>query len=516
LQTVTGTDMHFSLQILIRKLALGLSACALSALTTLAVAQESDLPDIGNPAGTILSMDDEYRIGLYIMRELRDENQIIEDPEVTEYVQSIGSRLAAQAPDADRHFTYFVVRDSAINAFALPGGFIGVNYGTILASDSESELAGVLAHETAHVVQRHIARAIQAQSKQSLTTAAAILAAILIGVAGGGGQAVEGGIAAAEGMAVQQQINFTRSEEFEADRVGMGFLSRAGFDPRGMPDFFEVLQRRYGFTEARIPKFLLDHPVTSERVAEARGRAAQLERPKKLVDSVSYTLVRERLRVLTASQDTDLKAYYGKRLETRNPPLSDQYGQALALLERGHPTEAAEILEPLVSQHEGVILLHAALGQAQVASGQIQDGLTTFEHAEALFPRNVPLTIRYSEALMKAGQAKLAHNLLLDLFNNVEPTPAEIRLTALAASAAGDTGDAYYYMSEYHISSGNLPLASQQLQLALAAPNLTLIQRERFQARLDEIRDVLANERRAQREQQAQDGSGGGRRGGGR
>jgi predicted Zn-dependent protease len=502
-------DMHFSPQILRRRLTLGLSAFALAALTTLAVGQETDLPDIGNPAGTIISIDDEYRIGLMIMRELRDENLVIEDPEVDEYVQSIGSRIAAQTPDGNRQFHYFPVSDPAINAFALPGGFIGVNYGTILASDNESELAGVLAHETAHVVQRHIARAIQAQSRQSLTTAAAILAAILIGAAGGGGQAVEGGIAAAEGMAIQQQINFTRGEEYEADRVGMGFLARAGFDPRGMPDFFEILSRRYGFTEARIPKFLMDHPVTSDRIAEARGRAAQYERPKKLVDSASYALIRERLRVLMASQDTDLKAYYGKRLETRYPPLSDQYGQALALLQRGHPTEAVEILEPLVAQHEGIILLHSALGQAQVASGQIHDGLTTFEHAESLFPRNVPLTIRYSEALMKAGQAKLAHTLLLDLFNNVEPTPAEIRMTALAASAAGDTGDAYYYMGEYHISSGNLPLASQQLQLALAEPNLTVVQRERFQARLDEVRDFLASERRAQREQEASNGGGG-------
>jgi len=212
-----------------------------------------------------------------------------------------------------------VVRDGAINAFALPGGFIGVNYGTILASNSESQLAGVLAHETAHVVQRHIARAIQAQSRQSITTAAAVLAAILIGAAGGGSGAVEGGIAAAQGMAAQQQINFTRDNEFEADRVGMGFLAHAGFDPRGMPDFFETLNRRYGYAESRVPKMLLDHPVTSERIAEARSRAAQLDRPKKITDSTGYSLVRERLRVLTAEQDTDIRAttHGGSRCATR-------------------------------------------------------------------------------------------------------------------------------------------------------------------------------------------------------
>ena len=489
-----------------------LSCVLLLAQGTMAFAQaEPELPDIGNPAGSILSMDDEYRIGLMIMKELRDQNMIVEDPEVTEYIQGLGSRLAAQAnPEGLHHFQYFVVRDSAINAFALPGGFIGVNYGTILSSTSESQLAGVLAHETAHVTQRHSARAIQAESRQSLATAAAMLAAILIGAVGGGGASVvEGGVAAAQGIAAQEQINFTRDNEFEADRVGMGYLSRAGFDPRGMPDFFETLGRRYGYAESRVPKMLLDHPVTSERIAEARARAAQMERPKKLTDTLSYSLIRERLRVLTATQDYDIRGYYTRRLEVRNPPLADQYGQALAMLERGHPTEATEVLEPLVQQNQGVILLHSALGQAQMAAGQVNDSLTTFAHAETLFPRNVPLSVRYGEALMKAGRAKEAHTLLLDLFNNVEPTPAQIRLTALAANAAGDSGDAYYYMGEYQISSGDLPLAARQYELALAAPNLTLIQRERFQARLDEIHEYLANERRAHREASTEQEGGG-------
>jgi len=474
-----------------------------------AAPSDNELPDIGNPAGSIISMDDEYRIGLMIMKQLRDQGQIVEDPEVQEYIQELGSKLGSQAPERAHHYQYFVVKDSAINAFALPGGFIGCNYGTILSATSESQLAGVLAHETAHVAQRHIARAIQAESRQSLATAAEVLAAILIGAVGGGGQVAEAGVVAAQGLAMQQQINFTRDNEFEADRVGMGYLSRAGFDPRGMPDFFETLNRRYGFAESRVPKMLLDHPVTSERIAEARARAALMERPKKLVDSEGFALIRERLRVLTATEDTDIRGYYTRRLEVRNPPLSDQYGQALAMLSRGHPTDAAEVLEPLITKHEGIIQLHSALGQAQMAAGQVNDALGTFAHAETLFPRNVPLSVHYGEALMTAGHAKDAHTLLLDLFNNVEPTPAQIRLTAQAADAAGDHGDAYYYMGEYQIENGELQLAAHQYELALAAPNLTLIQRERFQARLDEIREFLAAERRTQRERQADNGEGG-------
>src|SRR5437870_4488262 len=177
----------------------------------------SELPDMGSPAATVLSQSDEYRMGAMVSRELRDQNALIEDPEVSEYVQSVGSRLAAQSPDGGRNFQFFVVKDGAINAFAVPGGFVFVNYGLVLATGSESELASVMAHEIAHVTQHHIARQIKAQSQQSITSTAAILAAILLGAIGGGGQAIEGGIMAAQGMAIQQRINFSRDNEAEAD-----------------------------------------------------------------------------------------------------------------------------------------------------------------------------------------------------------------------------------------------------------------------------------------------------------
>jgi len=354
----------------------------------------------------------------------------------------------------------------------------------------------VLAHETAHDTQHHIAREIQAQSRQTLTTAAAMLAAILIGAAGGGAPAIEGGIAAAQGLAAQEQINFTRGEEEEADRVGMQYLSEAGYDPEGMPDFFETLQQRYGYEQGLIPQFLLDHPVTSDRIADARARAAHLERPTNLKDSVDYSLIKERLRVLTASEDYDILGYYRKRLETRSPTLADQYGEAIALLKANRPTDAVEVLEPLVTQYQSVTLLRSALGQAQIAAGQVQDGLTTFSQAERLFPRNVPLTVRYAEALIKVRRPKEAQRLLDDLFNTFDPTPQQIQLIAQAASDAGDSGDAYDYMGEYYISNGNLSLATEQLELALRQPRLTNVQRERFEARLAEVRDFLAQYRR--------------------
>jgi len=467
------------------------------ACVSLADAQQqsnSELPDIGNPAGAVITESDEYRLGAQIVQSLRDQKAILEDPEVTEYLQTLGNRLAAQAPDGERHFTFFAVREGTINAFALPGGFIGVNYGTVLASRNESELASVIGHEIAHVTQRHIARTIRAQSQQSIAQTAAILAAVLIGAMAGGGGAMEGAIAIAQGAAAQQQVNFTRANEYEADRVGIGFVAGAGFDPGAMGSFFEQMSRREGLAGQYVPEMIQTHPVNANRIAEARARAAQYDHPK-AIESSTYECIRERLRVITAEKDSDIAARYAKETQAVKGSLGQRYGTALALMASGKNQEAAEILHDLVEKHENLTLLYSAQAQAEVDGGMQNDGIATYQRAVLLFPRNVPLTVRYAQALMDNGRAKEAHALLLDVFNNVQPTPDQIQLTALAASAAGDTGDAYFYMSEYHISTGNLQLAVQQLQLALAAPNLTSVQRQRFQARQDEIRDYLSSVR---------------------
>lgn len=451
-----------------------------------------DLPDIGTPVNTTLTPDDEYQIGAMIVRGLRDAGQILDDPELTEYVQTLGSRLASHTQGSGGRFHFFLVKDSSINAFALPGGFIGVNAGLVLATANESELAGVLAHEIAHVTQRHIARSIQAQSRMNLVSTAAMLAAILIGATtGAGGDVMQGAVAVAQGAAAQQRLNFTRANEYEADRVGISTLAAAGFDPRGMPAFFETMGRRAGLAGSRVPEMLQSHPVTSSRIAESRSRAAQYE-VKDVADTRSFGLGRERLRLLSLPPGTDARAYYAKILEGL-PSVDDnhRYGQALSLMVSGAPEEAIPILQGLSERHEDVIQFRSALGEAQILAGMTDESLTTFARALELFPRNVPLTVRYAEALLRAERPRRAHEILLDLFNTVMPTPDQCRLIAVAANSAGDVADAYYYMSEYHVLSGDLMLAINQLQLALGVPDLTPVQRERFRARLDQLREYL-------------------------
>ena len=471
-------------------------------LQTLAQANTAnDLPDIGSPASSALSLDDEYRIGLQVVRQLRDQGQVLEDPEAAEYLQALGSRLVAQASgDSAQRFSFFFVRDDTINAFALPGGFIGVNYGLMLATRNEAQLAGVLAHEIAHVTQRHIARRIRSSGRQSIGTMAAILAAILVGAATGSSDATMGGIAMAQGAAMQQQINFTRANENEADRVGMAFLAAAGFDPYGMPDFFETMGRRSSISASNrnaLPEILQSHPVTTNRIAESRARAAQFKELKPTAETVSYALTRERLRVLATPAEDNIRRYYADRREQQPiPGAGELYGEALANYQAGNARAALDSLIALARDNPQVPMLQATLGAGYMGAGDTEAAMATFRRALALSPRNIPLSMRYAEALLKAGDAKTAHAVLLDLFNNVAPTPEQIRFTALAASSAGDAGDAAYYMSEYHISTGNLPLSVAQLEMALAAPNITGVQRSRFEARLAEVREAMFTGRR--------------------
>ncbi len=465
-----------------------------------AVAQApgSDLPDIGTPASTTLSLNDEYKIGLMIVRSLRDAGQIVDDPEVTEYLQSLGMRLASHAHEGAHRFTFFAIRDSGINAFALPGGFIGVNAGLVTATRSEGELAGVLAHEIAHVTQRHIARSIQNAGRSNLASVAAILAAVLIGATTGmPSDAVLGTVATAQGLAAQSQISFSRSNESEADRVGLGVLAASGFDPVAMPDFFWTMQQRMGGSGRNIPELLRSHPVTTERIAETRDRASQYDRPR-TPDSTSYALIRERLNVNSMPPESSFRDLYPNARNADFPSTDgEQYGRALALMRAGAPAEALPLLQALLARRPDVTLLYTALGQAELAAGLVAASRTTLEHAMKLFPRSVPVTMRYAETLMRDGDPRQAHVVLLDLFNNVPPTAEQARFTALAANAAGDVADSYYYMSEYHVISGDLMLAIGQLRLAQAVPGLNVVQRERFDARIRELEEYLPKGKRS-------------------
>lgn len=469
------------------------AALALLVVASGAGADDIELPDMGSPADAVLPKSEESRFGRAIMAEIRRSGRVVEDPLVTEYVNEIGRRIAAHANDGSHRFEFFVVDDPRINAFALPGGFIGVHTGLLEATRNEDELAGVLAHEIAHVTQRHIARAIHANQRQGILTTALMLGALVAGVAGGSADAVQAGIAVAQGTAAQSQINFTRSNEYEADRIGINALYDAGYDPHGMASFFEVMSRQQPASpELRAPEFLRTHPVTTNRIAEARNRAQVYPRQPKS-DSTSYGISRARMIVDRFDTAAEAVAYYEKRGYDQQTDI-ERYGRAVAYQRAGRQLEANRIFQALAERDQKVIAYHIGLGETQIELEQYAAGTATFERAVELFPRNVPLVITYGEYLIRLGKAEQAHSILLDMMNNVPPTPAQVRLIARAASEAGDAAESYYYMSEYELMTGDLIGGIRYLQRALSLPELQEIQRIRFEARIDFIRDYMTEE----------------------
>ena len=465
-------------------------------LTLLATGATSgnELPDFGSAANAALSKSRERQIGRSAMLQLRMAGVVLDDPMLTEYVSLLGSRIASHANDGEHRFEFFMVNDDAINAFAMPGGYIGINAGLILASENESELAGVFAHEVSHVTQRHIARSLYDNQRNSILSIATMIAALVLGAATDvGGDAAQGLILAGQSAMAQRQLNFTRANEQEADRIGIEVLSAAGFDPNGMSSFFEKLSRRYGTTGQVVPEYLRSHPFSTSRVAEARSRARTLPRMEN-VDSFAYGLAKARLMALTPPTGEAAMAAFESTADSQRP--ADRYGRALALQRIGLNDNAERMFRELVAQYPSITAFRVGQAESLFADGLTEQSMTVYREALALSPRNIPLTISYSERLIASGQAAEAHRVLLDLLNNVPPTPPQIQLIARAANAEGDIANAHNYMSEYYISIGNLQLALGQLQMALELPDINAVDRSRFRAKIDRIIEYIPDEER--------------------
>jgi predicted Zn-dependent protease len=303
------------------------------------------LPELGDVSGAAISPADERKLGERIMREIRRDPAYLDDAEVSEYANSLGSRLTARSDSARQEFEFFVVRDGQINAFALPGGFIGIHTGLLLAAQSESEVAGVVAHEIAHVTQRHIARMISQQGQSQLMSLATMAVALL--AARSNSQVAEAAIAFGQAGVMQSQLNFTRDNEREADRVGVQLLDGAGFDPRGMASFFERLQRATRVYEGGAPAYLRTHPLTFERIGDIQGRVEQMPY-RQVPDSLDFQLIRAKLR---AENDTPREAiaFFEASLGDRKflSETATRYGLVASLIRARDYERAKRELVPL-------------------------------------------------------------------------------------------------------------------------------------------------------------------------
>ena len=319
-----------------------------------------------------------------------------------------------------------------------------------------------------------------------------MLGAVIAGASGAGSDAVQGAMAVAQGTQIQQQINFTRENEYEADRIGISALARAGFDPRGMASFFEVMSGSNTLGSMRVPEFLKTHPVTSSRIAEAKNRARLFEK-KDTIDTRNYGISRARLIVSGADSPQEAINHYIQK-EFRYLNDAERYGLALAYQSAGKYGEAKLILESLLNNNKEVIAYHIALADVLFSLEQIDQSLEIFEDALVFFPRNISLVIHYANVLLEINEADFAHEILLDLLNNVPPTPEQVRLIARAAIESNNPAEANYYMAEYRFMIGDLVGGINFLRRALRSPELNEIQRIRFEARIDFVREYMTEE----------------------
>jgi len=456
------------------------------------VAQEGriKLPDIASSYSAKLSPQQEYQLGRAFMQQIRQDASLVNDPQVDDYLNALGHRLVLAADPQPFPFTFFIIKDPTINAFAAPGGFIGVHTGLISAARSEDELAAVLAHEISHVTQHHMARAYEAASKLSLPTAAAVLAAILLGVGSQNSQLGEAALVATQAGSAQYQINFTRHDEREADNIGMQTLERAGYDPHGMPEFFQRMLKQSQLYGDQVPAFLLDHPVTTARIADSEARADQYPKGG-TKDRLVFQLMKERLKVITASDPQSLLSDYRRIQQGPAGKLNtaQRYGYALALTAAGQPQQARAILKRLHQADPDRIAYRMALADTDMLAGDTSQALAEYRSALKIYPGNQTISTYYAQALLQSGHTADAEQLLQTLSSSSDRTSAHIyRLLAQAHRGAGHVARSHEAMAEYYHLEGQTNSAVEQLRLALRSADLQPYDATRIKARLKQFK----------------------------
>ena len=456
-----------------------------------------DLPDIGDSTGGLLSPEFERRLGQAFLSQVRKQADIVSDPEINTYIESIGYRLVSQSDNNEQQFTFFVINDPLINAFAAPGGIVGINSGVIMNSDSESELAGVVAHEIAHVTQKHMARSVEMSKKMSIPTLAAMLGAILIATQNpDAGQAA---LMAVQGASAQAQINFTRTNEQEADRIGIQLLARSGFDPRGMAGFFRKLQQSSRFS-AQAPEFLRTHPLTTRRIADAAARAAAYSGALEVDESQSFPLVRAKLIVSSHKNPQDAVELFTRRLagdRQGGERDADRYGYVIALTAAGHYALAREQARRLLAGDPENVAYLLAAADIEVRQGRYDAAFRIFSRAERLYPDYRPLVLTYTNALLKAGQPGLARDKLREFARFQAPDITYFDYLTRAEAEAGDQVESSIANAEYYFLTGETQVAIEQLRHVLRqqAPRPDYYQSERIRARMAFLEQELELER---------------------
>jgi predicted Zn-dependent protease len=450
-----------------------------------------DLPDIGDSAGAIISPEQERRLGEDFMRQMRRLAPVVADEEVEDYIQKLGLSMG-EFTNYELGFHFFMVESPVINAFAVPGGYIGVHTGLMLETQSESELASVISHGITHVTQRHGARMIEEASQMTIPMIASLVGALVLTAANP--EAGAAAMMASQAAAQQHQINFTRANEQEADAIGIRLMQQAGYDTQRMAAFFERMQRASRYTDpAHIPEYLRTHPITVNRIAAARNRAANMQQAVVREDSYAYHLIKAKLRVRAAEDPVQAAHYFHELLQSGDYTHEEvaRYGYALALTESGEFERARIELTKLIADYPRVVSFHIAAGQLEQRADRFQESLTHFQRAYELEPENRAAVYGYVGALLLVDRAAEAKRLLGEYGLAERRDPKFYKLLADAETRLGQGANAHHSLAEYYLSVGEFPYAAEQLRIARETPGLSNYQRQKIVARLEEVEDTI-------------------------
>ena len=455
-------------------------------LCALPAALGQSLPDLGDVSQSEMSPQMERRLGENIMREIRADPTYSDDAEITDYLNNLGYRLVAASADSRQQFNFFLVIDPQVNAFALPGGFVGINSGLILTAQSESELAGVVSHEVAHVTQRHMARMLAQQKQSTVVSIAALAVAVL--AARANPDIAQAAVAAAGASSVQSQLNYTRDHEREADRVGFQVLEKAGFDAHAMALFFERMQRATRFYETNAPAYLRTHPLTYERIADMQNRAQNLQY-RQVPDTLDFQLMRAKVRSLQDSP-RDALDFFEDSLGERKylSETASRYGLVTALLRVKAYGRAGRELAALRKALPDNPTLDALAARYYVASGDIGTALQTYRDSLRSHPGYRALVYDYAELLLTNGQAGEALKLVESRLQYSVSDYHMYQLQAKCYSALGRRMSQHRALAEAYYRMGNVRAAIEQLVMAQKSGDGDFYQQSSVDARLRELR----------------------------
>ena len=466
-----------------------------------------DLPDLGDSSTRALSSEREREYSEGLLRQLRNFDITMEDPQLLEYLETLAYRLVQASGRGETDFTFALIEVPLINAFASPGGLVVVFTGLILATENESELAGVMAHEIAHVSQRHIARAMESSMEESLPI---LLGAIALAMAAqGSGDGAQAALVGGMALIQQRQINFTRDNEYEADRVGIQTLAKAGFDPAGMGDFFARIGSIYRTQGEEVPEFLRTHPVTAARVAEAKGRAEKLRTGTQLT-SLEFMLMRERVRVISSH---DLPAVVNYYEENQGNGKIDkralQYGLGLARIRSGAYEEARSAFEKLSAADPARLSYQLALAEVDRGQRRFKAADQRYQRLLSERPGHRVVSIAYARSLIEhdtVASGALAVSALRPLMTRFPNDPQLFELFARANQLGGDDVRAAEAYAQAFFLRGKFEDAMKQLEQTAARADLDYYQRARIDAQLAQWSPVVLRERGKLEEQERRGG----------